>query len=265
MMKRALQTLLALVLVTVLGVARASTATTEITDMWWNPAESGWGVNVTLQDDIAFLTFFVYDTTNTPIWYTSNVQFQGSDANGALVWTGPLYVTSGPWFGGPFPPANVTIRQAGNASFVLTDFNQATLTYSVDGVVVTKTLQRQTWKSENYTGNYIAGYSITLSSCNPASLDGVQETGGSLAVNHSGNAIAMTSTTAIATCTYNGSYAQTGKLGEVGGTYSCTDGTAGTFSMFEMSPTLNGFTAFAVGQNQFCQWSGSFGGITRAQ
>lgn len=264
-MKRSLQALAVVALVAVLGVARASTATTEITDMWWNPAESGWGVNVILQDDIAFLTFFVYDTTNTPIWYTSNVQYQGSDQSGALVWTGPLYVTSGPWFGGPFPPANVTIRQAGTASFVLTDFNQASLTYTVDGIVVTKSLQRQTWKSENYTGNYIGGYSVTLSKCNPSSLNGVQEVGGVLSVNQAGDAVSMSAVSTLSTCTFNGAYSQTGKLGQVGGSYSCTDGTAGTFTMYEMTPTLDGFTAFASGQNQFCQWSGSFGGITRAQ
>ena len=30
-------------------VAKASTYSTEITDMWWNPSESGWGVNVILR------------------------------------------------------------------------------------------------------------------------------------------------------------------------------------------------------------------------
>ena len=38
------------------GPVRASTNTTDITGMWWKPAESGWGVNVTLQNDFAFLS-----------------------------------------------------------------------------------------------------------------------------------------------------------------------------------------------------------------
>jgi len=32
-----------------------------------------------------------------------------------------------------------------------------------------------------------------------------------------------------------------------------------------MTPTINEFTARIKGQNQFCQWSGYFGGISRAQ
>ena len=84
------------------GTAGASTVSTEITDMWWNPAESGWGVNVILQGDTAFLTFFVYDTGRIPIWYTSDAHLQS--AASPLTWTGKLYETRGPWFGGPFAP-----------------------------------------------------------------------------------------------------------------------------------------------------------------
>jgi hypothetical protein len=68
-----------------------------------------------------------------------------------------------------------------------------------------------------------------------------------------------------ASCTFTGTYSQTGKLGEVQGTYSCTDTSHGTFDAIEMTPTVNGFTARISGQNQFCNWSGYFGGIARAK
>jgi hypothetical protein len=45
---------------------RASTVSTDITGMWWVPTESGWGVNITLQNDLAFATFFVYDAQRNP-------------------------------------------------------------------------------------------------------------------------------------------------------------------------------------------------------
>ena len=146
----------ALALVVASAPAGASSATSEITDTWWNPSESGWGVNVILQNNVAFLTFLVYDATHTPIWYTSDAYLGDNFA-----WTGKLYQTTGPWFGGPFPPANVALRQVGTVSFAVTASNQATLTYTVDGVTVTKTVERQTWANENYTGNYLGGYSVS--------------------------------------------------------------------------------------------------------
>jgi hypothetical protein len=108
----------ALALMLASAPARASSATSEITDLWWNPAESGWGVNVILQNSVAFLTFFVYDAAHVPIWYTSDA-YVGDN----FVWTGKLYQTTGPWFGGPFPPASVTLRQVGTVSFAVTALN----------------------------------------------------------------------------------------------------------------------------------------------
>ena len=243
--------------------ADASTSATEITDQWWNPAESGWGVNVILQNNVAFLTFFVYDAAQNPIWYTA-VAYRTSDAT--LVWSGILYATKGPWFGGLFPPANVSEGQAGTATFAVanSNLNQATLTYSVDGVTVSKSVERQTWALENYSGNYAGGYSVRMTACNPSSLNGPQEVSGLLAVSQNGTSLSISAVGSIRTCAFSGAYSQTGKLGSAQGTYSCSDGTGGTFIMGQMTPTVAGFTAQVAGQNQYCQWSGYLGGITRA-
>ncbi len=250
----------ALVLLLASAPARASSATSEITDMWWNPAESGWGVNVILQSNVAFLTFFVYDATRTPIWYTSDAYLGDNFA-----WTGKLYQTSGPWFGGPFPPANVTVRQVGTVSFAVTGLNQATLTYTVDGVTVTKTVERQTWANENYTGNYLGGYSFRDVNCNPSSLNGIEEAGGLMTVTQNGSSLTIALATAGGSCTFAGNYSQTGKLGQVSGNFSCATGAQGPFTMFEMTPTVSGFTGRLVGTSQFCQFSGYLGGVARSQ
>ena len=240
----------------------ASTRTTDITDMWWNPAESGWGVNITLQNDIAFLTFFVYDTSRIPFWVTATAYYQGITA-GSLVWSGALYESSGPWFGGPFNPATVLVRQAGTATFTLQTINRATLTYTVDGVVVTKSVQRQTWRNEDYSGNYGGGYSLRATGCVPSSLDGVNENVGTIIVSQSGTSFTA-SITGNPSCSFVGIYGQTGKLGEVVGTYTCNSGEFGTFDLFEVTPTISGFNGRMQGRNNFgCQWAGFFGGITR--
>ena len=243
------------------GVAKASTSSSEITDMWWNPGESGWGLNVILQRDVAFLTFFVYDTTGSPMWFTSDAHLA---TDGSAVWSGQLYATTGPWFGGPFNAGNVRVRIVGTATFTLLSLNQATLTYTVDTVTVTKTLERQTWTSEDYSGEYLGGYSVANTNCNPINLNGTQEDGGFVSVRQNGVAITITTTTAVTTCTYNGSYEQMGKLGQVTGSYSCNNAVSGSFQMFDMTPMLSGFTGRFVGQNQYCRFSGYFGGVRRS-
>jgi hypothetical protein len=243
--------------------AHASTSSSEISEMWWSPGESGWGVNVVLQHDVAFLTFFVYDATGNPVWYTSNAQLA---TTGEAVWTGKLYATTGPWFGGPFRAGNVHVRQAGSVSFTLAALDEAVLTYTVDGVTVTKNnLQRQTWTNEDYSGDYLGGYSITNANCSPANGNGIEEVGGLLSVQQNGSAISITATTAAAVCTFGGTYSQTGKLGQVNGNYSCTSGVQGAFALVEMTPTISGFTGRIVGQNAFCDFAGTLGGIRRAQ
>ena len=249
----------ALVFVLACTPARASSASSEITDMWWNPGESGWGVNVILQAGVAFLTFFVYDSKSVPIWYTSDAYAGDNSA-----WTGKLYQTNGPWFGGPFSPDNVTVRQVGTVTFAVTALNQATLTYTVDGLTKTKTLERQTWANENYTGNYLGGYSFRDVNCNPASLDGVEEAGGLMTVTHDGSSLTVALATAGGSCTFAGNYSQTGKLGQVSGNFSCGTGAQGTFALYEMTPTISGFTGRVVGASQFCQFSGYMGGVARS-
>lgn len=256
---RALKRFLFLASLVTMTHAWASTSTSEITDMWWNPAESGWGVNLVLQNNVAFLTFFIYDANRNPVWYTSDIHYQGN-----FVWTGTLYATNGPWFGGPFPSSTVAQRQAGTARFALVSLNQATLTYTVDGVSVSKSLQRQTWTNENYAGNYAGGFSIRATACNPSYLNGLQEQVGLISISQNGANFTAT-LTATSACSFAGSYSQAGKLGEVVGNYSCNDGTQGSFDLFELTPTISGFTGRVVGRNQYCQWSGYLGGIVRAQ
>ena len=87
---------LAAALVFAFNPVQGSTFSSEITDMWHIPAESGWGVNIIVQNNIAFVTFFVYDTNQNPVWYTAQLTQQP----GTFFWSGPLYATRGPWFGG---------------------------------------------------------------------------------------------------------------------------------------------------------------------
>jgi|SRR5690349_2156717 len=111
------------------------------TDLWWNPAESGWGVNLVQHPSgIIFATWFVYGPDGKPIWYHIP---EGT-------WTlpneyrGPIYRTTGPYFGGAFDPSAVTRTLVGSAviGFDEHDFNRAGFEFTIDGIKVTKTVQR---------------------------------------------------------------------------------------------------------------------------
>jgi hypothetical protein len=113
-----------------------------VQDLWWNSQESGWGVNLAHQDDTLFATLFTYDATGRGMWL---VMPNGTpDATG--VFTGALFRTRGPAFDAQ-PWTSITSTQVGTMSFDFTHGNQATLTYTVDGVSVTKAITRQVFSS----------------------------------------------------------------------------------------------------------------------
>ena len=37
-----------------------------LTDLWWSPDEPGWGATIVHQDDVAFVTLFVYGPDGAP-------------------------------------------------------------------------------------------------------------------------------------------------------------------------------------------------------
>ena len=121
----------------------ARTGATNVQDLWFNPNESGWGINLTQQGSLVFATLFTYSADNRDMWLVAS-DLRGSIDNG---FTGPLYRISGPPFNAqPWTP--VTVATVGNMTVRFNTGNAATLTYSVDGVTVTKQIQRQVFGSQ---------------------------------------------------------------------------------------------------------------------
>jgi len=110
-----------------------SSFSTDQSDLWWNPNESGWGMQIVQQADSLFATLFVYDASGQPTFFIASMN---PVAN--LTWTGDLYRSIGPWFGGPFNPAAVGDRKVGSITLNTPFVNSGTLQYSVDGVPVNK-------------------------------------------------------------------------------------------------------------------------------
>src|SRR5437899_5388272 len=148
-----LRLLSALIVASLAVLATPATRAADYTDLWWVPAESGWGVNVVHTDNFMFLTFFIYQDRK-PTWYSAALSL---DSSGAF--TGGLYATTGTDYAQPWNTADVgAAQQVGNASFrpSTTNTYEATLIYVVDGVgTVTKAVSRQPLTPPTIGGQYI--------------------------------------------------------------------------------------------------------------
>lgn len=116
---------------------------TNYQDLWWNAAESGWGVNVTHQDNTLFAALFTYSASGQGMWWVMSGGVRQTDGS----YLGALYQTTGPAFNAnpftPIGPSNVT--QVGTMRFTFGSGTNGTLTYTVNGISVTKAITRQVY------------------------------------------------------------------------------------------------------------------------
>ena len=110
-------------------------------DLWWNAAESGWGLNLAHQGDVLFGTLFTYADHGRGMWVVMSdgrLQADGS-------YLGDLYRTTGsPFNAQPYVrtlPADIT--RVGTMRLSFTSGESGTLAYTLDGIAVTKAISRQ--------------------------------------------------------------------------------------------------------------------------
>jgi hypothetical protein len=261
------------------GPAGAASYSVDFTDMWWNAAEAGWGLNVIQQNEKLFVTFFVYGPDNTARWYVgSSVAAASPQLETAVRFSGALYQTTGPWFGGPFSTAASGVREVGSVTLTFDGVASGTLAYVIDGTVVTKQITRYYFRKDSVAGVYIGGLVSLASQCAASSDNGHFDILGTTTVTQLADEGATDISFKVdffapngqaASCTFLGRYAQQGRLASVtSGTFSCAvngqAANAGTFAMTALDPQMNGFHAQFSGRDQFCTYQGRFGGTRDA-
>ena len=118
----------------------SSTPVTDYTDLWWNPSESGWGLNLIQHPSrVIFGVWYTYELDGSRTWYV----LPSGAWTGANTYTGTLYSTAGPPFNAPFNAQQVEARQVGSATITFSDANNGVFTYSVDGLSGSKSITRQ--------------------------------------------------------------------------------------------------------------------------
>lgn len=129
--------------------------------LWWNPSQSGWGINIVHQSDTLFATWFTYDEDGNGMWLVmpsaeldpSFGMMDGYDmmygmmyGSGASnpIYRGTVYRTTGPAFNAaPFDPLKVKAQVLGTAQFEFFSPDSGTFTYTVGATSNTVSITRQ--------------------------------------------------------------------------------------------------------------------------
>ena len=243
---------------------RAADAT-DFTDLWFVPAESGWGVNVVQSDSFLFLTFFIYGADHSPLWYTGSLTWNGD------TYAGALYATRGTFWANPWDPADHPFaQQVGTASFQPSAANayQATLTYTVDGIgTVTRQIERQALTPIAIGGSYAGAQAGAYSGCPVDADNGAYVDKYSLGASQTttGSATLTFSYDSGATCTLSGTLQQFGQLYTMpGAAYACSGSLSftTTATVHELKATAQGLEGrLAATLPSGCRENANFSGV----
>ena len=254
--------------------ASATNYSIDFTDLWYIPAEAGWGFNVIQQGNTLFGTLFVYGNDQSTRWYVASGMTPQTAAAGQAKFGSKLYQTTGPYFGaGAFNPAQVVVTEVGDISITFLTATSAVLVYNVGTTTVTKNVTRQTFASNSPVGQYQGGIDALTSACVAGSTNGASATFlGFLIVNmNAQSAVTMQLNYLVlpsgqGTCNFNGTYSQQGRLGSIAGQWSCSinggpTANSGTYSVSNLDIQVTGMSGVITAVDQFCTYNGRFGGL----
>ena len=116
-------------------------------DLWWrSPAgsENGWGVNITHQGNALFATWFTYGADGSRLWLVMDNAMRTTATSNT--YSGNVYRTHSSPFNA-YDGSRFGATQVGTASITFTDNNNATFSYTVNGISQTKPLTRFVFSS----------------------------------------------------------------------------------------------------------------------
>lgn len=120
-----------------------------LTGLWWNPAESGWGISFAQQEETVFATLFTYGLDGRPTWFVMPDGRRRDIDKRYGTYQGDLFqvATGSPFNANPYVPfAPASLQRVGTMTIDQVNYRAAEeieLSYSVNGLVVTKRISRQ--------------------------------------------------------------------------------------------------------------------------
>jgi hypothetical protein len=118
-----------------------------LTGLWYNAAESGWGVHFTQRRNEIFAAWYTYDAGGAPKWYVASACEMASTNATSGRCTGKLYQVAGPtFFGATFDPGLKIVTEVGNLQVDFADPDHATMGYTALGVTRSSPIVRQVFR-----------------------------------------------------------------------------------------------------------------------
>jgi hypothetical protein len=217
-------------------------AAADLTDAWYAPAESGWGLTLIHHQDLAFATLLVYADDGRAQWYSAALvvtALQGG--NGLPVMSGTLYRTLGPGPGVPFDPAAVTRSPVGAMHLTPRSLQEIDLDYTLDGLAVRKRVERLTWRTTDHAEGYHASFAGRRHDSASRRVTAFSVSG-SATLDISGPVARLSLQQGDAACEYRGEHRPSGRLATVTGIFDCNNGRSGTFELTSLNVTDHGFS-----------------------
>lgn len=244
-------------------IAAPARAASDYTDVWGaTPGEPGWGINFAQQANFLYGTYFVYDTAGRATWFTAQMWRDGTGER----FTGPLFRIAGTWYGAPVWNG-YQITQVGTSTFTATSANTGSLVFTVDGLTVTKTIERVTIVPVGVAGLYLGAISARRAGCSasgtfvdPIQLDVLHSTtSGTIRIDQ------ISTSTGALVCRTDGTAVQKGSVLLVeDASYSCIDGFSARMRVYNLRPTPAGFEAqYVADAGGGCTETGQFSGVTQ--
>jgi lysyl endopeptidase len=116
-----------------------SAPATDYTDMWWNPDENGWGLNLVQHpNQIIFAVWYTYDENQRQTWYSMS----SGTWTSINTYEGTIYTTAGPGANASFDPNRVTRTAVGTGRLTFSDANHGTWSFTINGISGSKTITR---------------------------------------------------------------------------------------------------------------------------
>ena len=210
------------------------------TDLWNNPEEPGWGVNVVQQLETAFVTLFTYGEDGKPTWFVASDArvIAYSNPGGYPVFSGTLYRTQA-------PAGGVEVQTVGRLDLEILAKDRMRIIYTVGGKQTVKEARRYSFQQPMELANYSAH--LVLRQSRNGQPYGTLFVQADLLLHldsATGEAFMRADDQLGRRCEYRGPYEVTGKLVRASGSYACTsgDGAAGSFELTDLELNDNGFT-----------------------
>lgn len=110
-----------------------------VSDIWWNPAENGWGLHLIESNGLIFLAWYTYGADGKAMWVSGLLSRQ---PDGRF-----LGALNRPSSGVPFaqingPATSFPVPEVGQASLRFSNGEQGVFEYTLDGVTQSKTIER---------------------------------------------------------------------------------------------------------------------------